>query len=35
VTLVGEANPDVLPRQDAHGLPRKKAVLTVGSAQGK
>lgn len=35
VTHVGEANPDVLPRQDAHGLPRKKAVLTVGSAQGK
>ena len=29
VTLVGEANPDVLPRQDAHGLPRKKAVLMV------
>lgn len=32
---VGEVNPDVLSRQDAHGLPRKKAVFTVGSTQGK
>lgn len=35
VTLVGEVNPDALPRQDALGLPRKKAVFTAGSAQGK
>lgn len=35
VMHVGEVNPDVLSRQDAHGLPRKKAVFTVGSTQGK